>query len=101
MTTDTGNPDERRDDPPLPHPDGRPGGRRATRAMKAAGEYWVIVCANCHHPGGLHIIDQWEPRITHCRCCAYCPAYADGDYGVWSDKWTAEYGHPTATPPSR
>jgi hypothetical protein len=58
--------------------------------MQAAGEYWIILCAACHHPGGAHVIDQWEPRVTHCRCCADCPAYADGDYGRWSDAMARE-----------
>ena len=61
-----------------------------TKAMQAAGEFWVVMCADCHHPGGLHAIDQWEPRVTHCRCCADCPLYVDGDYGVWSDTRTRE-----------
>jgi hypothetical protein len=58
---------------------------RATKAMRAAGEYWIVICANCRHPGGVHVIDQWEPRITHCRCCPGCPGYVDGDYGRWSN----------------
>jgi NAD-dependent SIR2 family protein deacetylase len=61
-----------------------------TKAMQAAGEFWVVMCATCHHPGGLHIIDQWEPRVTHCRCCTDCHLYVDGEYGVWSDARTAE-----------
>jgi hypothetical protein len=61
-----------------------------TKAMQAADEFWVVQCANCHHPGGLHIIVEWEPRITRCRCCPDCPSYVDGDYGVWSDARTAQ-----------
>jgi hypothetical protein len=63
--------------------------RRATKAMLAAGEFWVVMCSACHHPGALHIIDQWEPRVTHCRCCEGCRLYVDGEYGVWSDERTA------------
>jgi hypothetical protein len=63
---------------------------RRTKAMQAAGEYWIMLCANCRHPGGAHVIDQWEPRATHCRYCADCPAYADGDYGRWSDAMARE-----------
>jgi hypothetical protein len=59
--------------------------------MRAAGEFWVIMCATCHHPGALHIIDQWEPRVTHCRCCTDCTVYVDGDYGKWSDPQTREF----------
>jgi hypothetical protein len=55
-----------------------------TKAMRAAGEYWVVLCANCHHPGGAHIITEWEPRATDCRHCAGCPIYVNGEYGVWS-----------------
>ena len=73
---------------------------KRTKAMQAAGEYWVVMCATCHHPGALHIIDQWEPRFTHCQCCMWCPIYIDGDYGVWSDARTAECGQTTTTPPS-
>ena len=75
---------------------------KRTKAMQAAGEFWVKMCANCHHPGGLHIITEWEPRATVCRCCGTdCPIYADGDYGVWSDARTAGCGQTTTTPPSR
>jgi hypothetical protein len=56
--------------------------------MIQRGEYWVTGCANCHHPGGLHLIDQWKPRITHCRCCQDCPGYAEGEYVRWSDQQT-------------
>ena len=61
-----------------------------TKAMQAAGEYWVVLCAACHHPGGAHVIDQWEPRVTHCRYCTDCPGYVDGEYGVWSDERTRQ-----------
>ncbi len=63
-----------------------------TKAMQAAGEYWVMMCATCHHPGGAHIIVQWEPRVTHCRCCTDCPGWVTGEYGVWSDERAAECG---------
>jgi hypothetical protein len=56
--------------------------------MLEAGEYWVEVCASCHHPGGLHI--AYPPEKIRCRCCADCPGYVDGDYAVWSDERTRE-----------
>lgn len=56
-----------------------------TPAMRKAGEYWIICCAHCRHPGGGHVIEQWEPRISRCRYCSSCPGYIDGDYGVWSN----------------
>jgi len=58
--------------------------------MKQRGEYWVVMCRTCHHPGGLHRIDQWEPRVTHCLCCAGCPSYDNGEYGIWSDALTRD-----------
>lgn len=64
--------------------------KRAIGALRAAGFYYVVVCANCDHPGALHVIDEWEPRATHCRCCTDCPIYVDGEYGLWSNAQTAE-----------
>jgi hypothetical protein len=60
-------------------------GLNGIKAMRARGEDWIVLCAHCPHPGGVHVIDQWEPRVSHCRCCAACPGYADGERGVWSD----------------
>ena len=65
-------------------------GRRRTAAMRAAGEFWVAMCATCHHPGGLHVIVEWEPRVERCRCCGDCTLYVDAGYGRWSDAQTAE-----------
>lgn len=56
--------------------------------MRQRGEFWVEGCANCPHPGGLHVIDRWEPRETHCRCCTDCRAYAPGEFIRWSDRQT-------------
>src|SRR5690348_1510338 len=39
---------------PAPKPARARRGRHRTRAMQAAGEYWVVMCAACQHPGGLH-----------------------------------------------
>jgi hypothetical protein len=64
--------------------------RRAIGALRAAGNYYVIVCAACQHPGGLHVIIEWEPRVTRCRCCTQCTFYVDGEYGLWSDAMTRE-----------
>lgn len=52
-----------------------------TPGMREAGEYWIICCARCRHPGGVHIVGRG------CRFCAECPEYIDGDYGRWSDAW--------------
>jgi len=53
-------------------------------------KYKVTGCLNCQHPGGLHVIDQWDPRVSHCRCCADCPGWADGPVIWWSDQMTSE-----------
>ena len=63
-------------------------GRKPTHEMIRRGEFWVTGCVVCHHPGGLHVIDQWEPRVTHCRCCSDCPGYIDGEDVRWSDQQT-------------
>jgi hypothetical protein len=60
-----------------------------TPEMFRRGEFWVRGCRACHHPGGLHVIEQWEPRVTSCRCCTDCPGYEDGEFMRWSNQQTA------------
>ena len=58
---------------PYAHADREPGGRaRPGPAPGPAG-----ACVNCSHPCGLHVIDQWEPRVSHCRSCTDCPGYEE------------------------
>jgi hypothetical protein len=49
---------------------------------------WWRYCRACNHPGGLHVIEQWEPRVTSCRCCTDCPGYDDGEFIRWSHEQT-------------
>jgi hypothetical protein len=61
---------------------------KRTPAMLKAGEFWLVMCAACRHPGSLHI--AWPPEKARCRCCPDCPGYVDGEYGRWSDAKTRE-----------
>jgi len=53
--------------------------------------YPIDLCGHCHHPGGAHRIDEWEPRVTHCRYCD-CPGWDECDVyrGRWSDQQTRD-----------
>lgn len=62
---------------------------RGTWGKLAAGEYWIRLCSHCGHPGGAHVIDQWEPRVTSCPC-GECPGWVDGGWGKWDDKRSRE-----------
>lgn len=63
-------------------------GYRAPLRHDPRDEYGVTGCKHCQHPGGLHVIDQWEPRVTHCRVCSRCPGWEDGPVVRWSDRAT-------------
>ena len=54
------------------HAEREPDGRRARREPGLRGG-----CVHCSCPGGLHVIDQWEPRVSHCRSCTDCPGYEE------------------------
>ena len=76
---------------PGEHISRRPG-QRPQRQHDPDETYTVIGCRHCAHPGGAHVIDQWEPRLTHCRLCRGCPGYEDGPQVQWSERmtWAAE-----------
>lgn len=54
---------------------------RPVKLRDPAETYWVIVCRHCHHPGGLHVIDDG------CRFCQ-CPGWEAGGEMRWSDQET-------------
>jgi len=53
--------------------------------MTKTGQYWVQVCRNCHHPGGMHVIDQWGSTGSVQRA-----AFVLGDFAKWSDARSRE-----------
>lgn len=65
---------------------------RPSRPRDPDERYIVDLCGFCRHPGGMHVIDQWEPRVTHCRC-GKCPGWDEAHVlrrGYWSDRMTAQ-----------
>lgn len=71
-------------------------GGRYHGVLQAAEIHWVTGCANCQHPGSLHVIDTWdkergEPSASHCRCCPDCPGWVWGARVEWSTERTWEF----------
>lgn len=62
--------------------------RRTGAARQASSRqnrtYRVLVCLNCQHPGGAHIVDGG------CRLCRECPGWVQNGKLSWSDHKTRE-----------
>ena len=74
----------------------RPGAHKERQGRRQGArldeEYLVDLCGDCRHPGGCHVVDQWEPWVTHCRLCAACPGWDEArrKRGYWSDRMTQD-----------